>query len=78
MRTKMNFNFVISGEGDFDKKFHEALNRCPHKNVDLVRAIGSALMLAFEWSQKDNVSFDSFKAGKIEEVQPPIQENIDK
>lgn len=78
MRTKMNFNFVISGEGDFEKKFHEAVNRCPRKNVDLVRAIGSTLMLAFEWSEKDNVSFDSFKAGKIEETPTPLQENIDK
>ena len=65
-RDAVKFTFVLSGEGEFEKKLIDSLQNNPSKSQDVVMALGSVLMLAFGWTKADGVSFDHFKAGKVE------------
>ena len=64
---KIHFSLVVKGEESFGQKFEKTLQENPHVHMDLIRAIGQTVMLAFRLNDDDKIIIDSFRAGKIPE-----------
>lgn len=65
-RDAVKFTFVISGDGEFEKKLADKLNGNPEMNHNIVYALGQVLMLAFNWTKNEHIAFDHFKAIRVE------------
>jgi len=64
---KMHFTMVLNGEYSMDHKFKEALAKNPELHMELIQGMFHVLMMCFGWRQTDNITVESFRAGKMEE-----------
>lgn len=71
---KMQFNLIINGNESLGKKFEKEITTNANLNMDLVRSFGQTIMLAFRLSEEDQISIESFRAGRINEEIPEIIE----
>jgi hypothetical protein len=68
---KIQFNMVINGIDGIEKKFEDTIKENPDLHLDLIRSFAHTIMMAFRYGKEDNISIESFKAGRI--VEPPIE-----
>ena len=62
---RMHFTMVINGKETIETKFEEKVKSNPNLHMDLIRCMAHTIMLAFGLDEKDELSVESFRAGKI-------------
>lgn len=74
---KYKFILTMSGNDSLEKKLHTSLEQVPGLNVDIIRSIGSLLMIAFRLNESDNIGIESFVLRKVNEEpeKHPLEEN---
>lgn len=70
---RLYFDLKIQGNETLEKKFFAMANNNPNLNMDLVRAFANIIVLAFGVQPSDEMVIESFKAGKLAEIdaKPP-------
>ena len=68
---KIQFNMIINGNEGIDKKFEDTIQQNPDLHLDLIRSFAHTIMMAFRFNKDDNISIESFKAGKL--IEPPVE-----
>lgn len=71
---RMQFTMVINGQENLEKKFQEALDHNPGLHMHMIRSFGSTVMMALGLKESDNVIIESFRAGKIPDAPPPVEQ----
>ena len=62
---RMHFTLVIRGKENLEKKFEEAISQHPNLHMDLIRSFGQTIMTALRLNDSDEITIESFRAGKI-------------
>lgn len=65
---KMHFQIVIKGQDTLEQKFKKAVDENPTLHMDVIRSFAQTIMLALRLKEEDNISVESFRAGKVDEV----------
>jgi hypothetical protein len=68
---KIQFQMIIKGEEGIEKKFEDTLKEHPTIHLDLIRSFAHAVMMAFRYGEKDNITIETFKAGKL--IEPIVE-----
>lgn len=78
---KMQITLVLSGKDTFEEKFKKIVENTPEIHLNLVRAMVTPIMLAFNLNESDEISIDGFKFTKVIDPVPdslPVASSIEK
>lgn len=64
---KMRFSMIMGGHETFHEKIENVLKENPTVHMDLIKAFGHAVMMAFRLNEKDNISIEGFRMEKMVE-----------
>ena len=64
---KIQFSMTIKGEDIIYEKFVKTIESHPTVQMDLIKAFAQTIMMAFRLNAEDNVTIESFRAGRVQE-----------
>jgi hypothetical protein len=68
---KIQFNMVINGKDQIEKKFEDTIKENPDIHMDLIKSFAHAVMMAFRFNKDDEISVNSFRGSKV--IEPEVQ-----
>jgi len=73
--VKYHFTIIIKGNDELKEKINKGIEGNPKIHHQLIMAFGSAIMTAFNLTDKDDITIESFKAGLMveKELQKPTE-----